>query len=492
MQTRPIGTFIVMMTLMLLLSSTSLAQSPTPAAGQGSQSSGGPARSNGPASPNTADEQGQPNSGAATETTPLVGAKEFGPGSTGPAQSYFIPSFQYSGLADTNPGNKSSGEKRLLESTYIGNLTLQRVTRGTQFNLSYAGGAQFYNQFLTPTASSSLISNGTFHQVSVGESITRRRWELFLGDEGSYLPESPEGFTGFGGLQSFNTGLGGALLSSGGNLNGLLQPDQSILSGRVRRLSNSSVGQLQYDMSPRTTLAVTGAYGALNFVDPGFVDDDYVSLLASFTHAFGPRNYVGVTYLHSLIHFHSPHQDILNRGLLFSYGHKILGKLSFEASAGSLLNQFAKPTGGSTSRGFWTTYTTLRYRWQRTDFSASFRRNITGGSGVLRGAETDLVEAHIGRQFFRTTYFGLNFGHAYNQSLAQATTVTRRAKAETWEGGINLSRELGSHLSFYIQYNVQRQIANASLCVANRCGVTFFRQVGGIGLNWHTRPIRLH
>ncbi len=487
MQTVEFGKYFAMATLTLLLPLNATAQAPAPLP-QDSPYAGAAGQANG----------GQTNTSSAVEpapqgsspVSPIVGAKEFGLGSTGESQSYFIPSFQYTGYADTNPGFTGSGEKRILQSTYVGSITLQKVTRETQFNLNYAGGAEFYNRLLTPTPTSGGSSYGTFHQLGLGESVNWRRWQLFLGDEGSYLPESPGGFTGFGGLQSFNAGLGGSALSTGGSMNGLLQPSQSILGAFARRLSNTSISQLQYAATARTTFAVTGAYGVLNFLDSGFTDDEYFSLLASGTHAFSPGNSVSVTYLHTLIHFHSPHQDILDRGLILSYGHKILGRLAFETSAGYLLDQFAIPTGGSVTQGFITTYDSLQYRWRRSDFRASFNRNITDGSGILRGAETDLLEGSVGRQFFRTTYLSLDFGHAYNQSLSQAM-ANRRAKAETWEGGIHLSRELGSHLSFYIQYNVQRQTANASLCTPSGCGVTFFRQTGGIGMNWHTRPMRL-
>lgn len=476
-----------MVALALLLPAIAFAQAPTAAP----QSTGSLAGNVDQTSSSSVAEQTTQDSASKSGTPPLVGAKEFGLGSTGEATSYLIPSIQYTAFVNTNPGFSASGAKPLLQNTYAGSLTLQRVTPNTQFNLNYAGGAQFYNQPVSPEATNSGSSYGTFHQASIGESVNWRRWELYVGDEGSYLPESPEGFTGFDGLTSFNAGLGGDSLWSGGNLSSFLQPDQSILTTFARRVSNTSSGQLQYNATPRTALSVTGAYGMLNFLDPGFTNDQTYSLLASVTHALSPRSYIGVTYLYSLIHFDAPYQNILDQGPVISYGRRIVGRLSIDLSAGVLQNQFANPNGSSTSQAFVTTFDSLHYRWRGTDLSASFNRSVTGGSGILLGAETDLIEGDVGRQLFRTMRLDLNFGRYDDQALVPGAPGTPRAASKAWEGGINLSRDLGRHLSIFLQYNVEDQIANAGLCAANRCGATFVQQIGGIGLNWHTRPLRL-
>jgi hypothetical protein len=436
-------------------------------------------------------EQTTQNPPANSATPPLVGAKEFGPGSAGSETSYLIPSFQYTAFVDTNPEYSANKGTRLFQSSYLGSLTLQDVTRNKQFNLKYAGGAEFYHGLLNSDATNSRGSYETFHQVSIGESVDWQRWHLLVDDEASYLPESSRGFSGFEGLGSFNSGLGGEVLWSGGNLNNLLQPDQSILGSFARRVSSTVIGQIQYDATPRTAFTMTGAYGLLSFLDPGFTDVDYISSLASVTHALGPRNYISGTYLRTFIRFHVPHEDISGQGFMLSYGHRIWGRLSFEVSAGYMLNHLAIAAGGARSLGFMTAYDSLHYRWRKTDFNAYFNRWTTGGSGILPGAETNSLGGNVSRQLFRTSRLDMHLGYYSNRALTQAAPGTIHAKSEAWEGGIQLSRELGRHLSVFIEYNVQRQVANDSLCVANRCGVTFLRHMGGVGLNWHPRPIRL-
>lgn len=496
--------FIVLITLVLVFHARLLAQSKAADANPGLQSSGESQGSSGQSSGNNAETRGEQVSTAASGVPYLMGAKQFGPGWIGATPSYLIPSFQWTAFADSNGGYGSDNQTPFYEGSAVGSLTLQRVGRNSQFNLSYAGGAEFYSQGVIDTTTNPRNSHeSTFHQVAVGESVIGRRWGLYIGDKASYLPESPGGFTGFGGLQSFNEGLGGSVFSTAGNLNPLLEPDQSILTF-ARRISNASIGEFQYSISPRTSFNVTGAYGMLYFIDSGFNNENYTDLLAGLTHVLGRRDYVGVTYQESMTHFNPDGQDLRQHGVLLSYGHRFLGKLSFEVSGGPSLNQFTNPAGGSSSEIqfanlpegssseiFWDILGTLQYKWGQTDFSASFGRSTTGGSGVLLGAETNQVQAQIGRTLFRISHLQLNMGYSQNQSLSYATTEANLAESKGWNGGINLSRELGRHLSFYIEYNIQRQVANSSLCVANRCGVTFVQQTGGIGLNWHTRPLRL-
>jgi hypothetical protein len=427
---------------------------------------------------------------AAPEVTPLLGAQEFSPGSRTPARNYLIPTFQWTGSVDTN-GNSSTGRaQRVMQSTYLGSLTVQHVKRRSQFNLNYAGGAFFYERTLEPVYTSEPQGYGTFHQLSISQKVAWRRWQLFLGDTGSYLPNSPLGFAGMGGLSTLGGGPEGLSLPGSPVISSMLQPSQSVLSTRARRLSNVAVAEVQLRATSRSTLSVTGGYGTLNFREPGFIDSNYEYLLAAYTHAVSRRDSLSLVYTHVLMRFDVPDRGILTRGFLVAYGHRITGRWSLEMSAGPLVNEIAQPQGGAITRSFWTTYDTLSYRTKRFELQGSFERSVRGGSGLLSGSESDFVRANLGTRLSRTSHVSLFFGHAYDQSLQRESALQRRAKAELWEGGVILSREFGQHISTYVEYRTQRQIANSPLCFGNNCGATFFRQVAGIGLNWHARTIR--
>ena len=422
---------------------------------------------------------------------PLSGAEVLTPGFEGNVRSYLIPTFQWTGYGDTNPRTSSRSSKVFLQSTYVGSLTLQLVRKHSQLNLDYAGGAYFYSRRADSSNSAGSPPYGSFHHLGLFQNVKWRRWGLLLGDQGLYLPESPLGFSGFGGLGSFGSGLGGAYLANAPALNPSLQPDQSILTGNGRRLSNVALSQIQYNASPRSSFTATGAYGTLQFLDPGFINSRYWSLLTGYNHQLTPRDEISLAYLHNLFKFGAVNREMLSRGLVLTYGHKVAGRVSLQLSAGPVVNQIAKPLGGAVTRSFWSTYDSLNYHSQKFDVGISFSRAAAGGAGVLPGAETDLAQLLAGRRFLRRLYGSLDLSHAYSQSLIQVAQTQSRSRFEFWQAGANLSRELGQHISFYLNYYAQRQISNVPLCFGNSCTTTLVRQVGGVGMNWHTRPIKI-
>ena len=420
---------------------------------------------------------------------PLSGAEALTPGSEGAVRSYLLPSLQWTGHADTIGSNRGGVSRVETVSTVLGSITLQRVRRHSELDLDYAGGGFFYRGTLQNVYNTS--PNGTFHRLGFTQTFSSARWKLLLGDQGSYLPESPYGFGGFGGLESFGMGARSDFIASAAALNPTLTPDQTILTGRARRASNLAVTELEYHAGARSSFTVSGSYGMLRFLDPGFLDSDNWAVLTGYNYSLTPRDVISVTYEHFYFRFHIPNRDILNRGFQLSYGHKITGRLSLQLSAGPMANDIAKPLGGSVTKSFISTYDSLQYHFPRGNVGISFRRYMTGGAGVLLGAESDSVSFTAGRHLGRRLYATLDLGHAYNRALTQASVLQGRPEYETWQGGVNLSREFGQHMSFYINYNVQRQISNSSACFGNSCRTLSLRQVGGVGINLHGRPIRL-
>jgi len=422
---------------------------------------------------------------------PLSGAHDLSPGSGGRARSFVVPSLQWTGFADTNSSDAPGGSRRETQSTVLGSITLQRVAKHSQLNLDYAGGGFFYSRRLESNLGTNSLTNGMVHRLGFAEVLAWQRWKLLLDDRLLYLPESPFGFGGFGGLESFSGGSGGSYLADAPVMNPMLEPNQTILTGRSQRLSNLVAAQAEYTPGARSSLTVTGTYGALWFLNSPLIDNRYWGLLAGYNFALSRRDVLSITYAHYLFQMGVGNQEILNRGFQLAYGRKITGRLSLELSGGPMANNIAKPLGGSVLKSFWNTNDSLQYRFPRWSVAISFRRQMTGGSGVLLGGESRVAQFSAGRQLWRTTHFSLNLGHAYNQSLTQESTTSRRTKYEAWQGGAMLSRELGQHMSCYVNYNVQRQISNNPLCFGGSCGTLVLRHLGGVGINWHGRPRRL-
>ncbi len=109
----------------------------------------------------------------------------------------------------------------------------------------------------------------------------------------------------------------------------------------------------------------------------------------------------------------------------------------------------------------------------------------------MAGAETNRVQASVGRQLSRNVHGSLQVAYSNNRRLAQESTVGPRPEYEFWQAGLGLSREFGPYLSMYVNYNAQRQTSNTSLCLGDNCARVFLRHVGGIGINWHARPVKI-
>jgi hypothetical protein len=97
----------------------------------------------------------------------------------------------------------------------------------------------------------------------------------------------------------------------------------------------------------------------------------------------------------------------------------------------------------------------------------------------------------------------LEVGHAFNQSLGrtvqagqsagstQSSRTGQRSKFETWEAGVTLSRRLRENTRLFMNYHLELQSAIIPACFVSNCGETVLRHLGGIGINWSTRPIKL-
>lgn len=459
---------------------------PSPPAGP----SGDGQSANAPAGNDAAQNPGQAGQSSAP-LPPLSGVEVLTPGSTGNSSSFLLPTFEWTGYGDTNVAGTNRSQGRNYLSTYVGSLTVQDVRKTSQFNAEYSGGELLYTDPVFFPGQSQPITNSNFHTVSLSEQVSWRRWSLLLGDQGSYLPESAAGFGGFGGQGSFGLGAGAGSIANSPAFNSTLNPDQSILTGQSKRLSNTAMAQIAYTPGARSTFTVSGVYGALNFLQPGLIDINYELLFAGYNFKLTRRDEISVYYTHSLLKLHAANRNVLNRGFELAYGRQITGKLSMQFAAGPVVNQIAQPQGGAVTRSFWSTFDSLTYRVPRGSFAASFSRGLTGGSGVIPGAETDTVSTTIGRQLSRRIFSSLEFSHSYNQSLTQLTAGIRRSQYESYLGGLTLSREFGERLSVYFNYSYQQQFTNAGICTSNSCATSFVRQFGGVGINWHGRPIRL-
>ena len=274
-------------------------------------------------------------------------------------------------------------------------------------------------------------------------------------------------------------------------INQLVSPNESILTGQSRRYVNIALAEVQFTPTARSTFTVTASSGIIHFLDSGFFNTRTASLLAGYNLRLTRRDEISVTYIHSEYIFDKPTQGILERGFLLSYGHQFGPRLSLSLSAGPVQNEVAQPQGGNVKQLFWATDNSLRYRARFADFAGSFARYTSPGSGVLSGAETDWAALSVGRRIIGRLRGSLEAGHAYNQSLRPVANSALKSQYETWQAGVTLSHEYGKHTSLYAQYQFQYQIASNPACFLGGCRLYDEHHMLGAGINWHGQPIRM-
>jgi len=435
------------------------------------------------ASTDTSDSGAAP-AGIVPDNRPLSGAEQYGLGTPSGRRSTLGGSVQFRESADTNSTSTPGGSTDIQSVSYLtGNFGLRRLWRTSELAMTYSGGGVLYN------TRSDL--NEVFHQVGISERVTLRRWGFLLSDQVGYLPESSFGFNGLGTPIAINSGLGG-FGSQFSNLNPIFDPNQSILTGRARRISNVVVGEVQYSVSARTSVTATASYGLLHFMGAGFIDDRNWAVHGGYNYALNARDTLGVTYAYSQFSFNTNDTKIDNHSVQLAYGRRITGRLALQVGAGPQITTFQNVTTSPGTQISWGAGASLHYKRSRSGYFLSYLRGVTGGVGLFEGAQRDEVQAGVTRQLTRTWNGSVSAGYARNSAIGQLTPgLTQEVKLNSWTAGAGLDRPLGRRMSVFFNYNFQHQNSDTSICIAGGCGTVLVRHQFGVGLNWTIRPIAI-
>jgi hypothetical protein len=133
----------------------------------------------------------------------------------------------------------------------------------------------------------------------------------------------------------------------------------------------------------------------------------------------------------------------------------------------------------------------LRYGFRTGDLALSYLRHMTGGSGVLIGAQTDETRLTLGRQLSRTFSGLLNLVYARNGALRQTTAGLLDRSFNSWGASVQLNRSLGGNNSMFFNYGVQREGSGTAFCAGSSCGTVLLRHYFSLGFSWQFHPIRI-
>jgi hypothetical protein len=322
----------------------------------------------------------------------------------------------------------------------------------------------------------------------------------------TYLPESSFGGGGFGGISSgmlggiggslsggLGSGQGGGLGGFGGGLGGGINPGitpgQSILTGTGRRISNTALGQLQFTLSPRTSLTASGSYGLLRFLDGGFIDSDNYQFSGGYSYKLNAADSIGVIYMASMMRFSGITSNADFHNIQLAYGRRLTGRLAMRISGGPQFGTFTNPVSGPGNRTSWSVRSSLIYSLRSTIIGLNYSHSATAGSGVLVGSDADRVDGSISRQLTRMWSGGLMFGFAHNNSIQQLNAAASPRTVNTWHAGFNLQRPLSRKATLTFTYNLTGQSANNPIgCTGLSCGRIPLRHQIALGFTWGFGP----
>lgn len=428
------------------------------------------------------------------DESPLSGAEAFTLGTSGGGRSYVTPSIRYTQVTDNTKRTTTSAADWRTNGNLTGNLSLLHIKSRSQFGIDYSAGGSLFS-----TANN---HRGSFHRLGISEHISWRRVTLLLADSMTYLPESSFGSGGFGGISTglggfgnsgSGTGLGGGLGGFGGGLGGgsgsVIVPGQSILTGIGRRISNTAVAQIQYMVSPRASMTISGSHGMLRFLDGGFITSNNYRFSSGYDYKLNAADSIGVNYSSSMMRFSGINRSGNFHNVHLAYGRRLTGRLAMRLSGGPQFGTFTNPVAGSGHRTSWGLSSSLLYRFRNSNLSLDYLHRATSGSGVLVGADSDNFNGSLSRQLTRMWSGGLSFGFAHNNSIRQLNTAATTRTVNTWHAGLNLHRPLGRNAQLFLNYTASGQRAtNPVGCTGVVCGRLPIRHHFGLGITWGFGP----
>jgi hypothetical protein len=422
------------------------------------------------------------------DTRSLTGVEDLSLGTMALEHSYWQPRLAFSETVDSNPESSTAGNGSWgTWTSLLGGVDIHRISGVSELLVSYTGGGMF-------STGNTDASNGVVQELSFKAKYSFRRSTLSVFDQLSYLPESSFGFAGTAGASLPGVGTGGGIGSG-------FTPGQSILTPQGQNLSNAFAVEIDTKLTPRTSLTFVGGYSLLHYFDDNLLNYGDGSFQAGYNYLITRKDTVAVSYNFSAFRYSNVDQSLNLNTIQGSYARRITGRLAFQIAAGPQFLSSRFPITSSTSSTtsatasssqlYWTLNTSLQYQLRRSQISASYNHGVTGGSGVLAGAQTDVVSGSLNQQVSRTFNLGLTAGYSRNRGIAGlAGSVGSEAQTFSyWYSGVNVTHSFNRSLDIFMNYQFQFQDANTSGCIGSACSTNITRHQIMFGLNLHKQPI---
>jgi len=411
---------------------------------------------------------------------PATGMQVPGIGSPELAHSYWVPGLEYGSTIQSRPLGQVGSDGWYANNYVGGSLSLLEAWSRSQLGLNYSGGGFF--------STSGDVNNGTYQQLSLGNTINMGRLQIQLFDYFSYIPDSQFGFAGGTGLSL--PGINGTLGPAIPGLGAAIVPNQSIYAAIGPRYSNAFAAQSTYNFTRRSSVTLGGSYGLLHFTESGNIDDDMVIGTVGYNYALSKTDSIGVLYRFTAFHYDGQPQAIGNHVINAVYVKKLTQRLALSMYGGPQITTYRVPIGGSTRSTSGSGGVTMTYAVERGSISVDYFHGLTGGGGVLLGSNTDQASATFGRQLGRVWSASLNFGYARNSSVGSLPDTGDQTFNDWFVGG-GISRPFGRNLNLAVSYSARFESSNVAACTGANCSTDYTQNMVSISLQWHTRPFVL-
>jgi hypothetical protein len=428
-------------------------------------------------------EPNQPIEAMQPDDHPLTGFQQLTIGTPPERHSYWIPGISYTNSIQSNALAQGGGSGWYSTSYVVGNLSLSQNWRSSQLSLNYSGGGAL--------SSNSAVGNGQFEQFGASQTFNWRRFQLTFLDQFSYLPASQFGFGA--GTPLAVAGVGGPLAPNLPGLQNGFTPNQSIFAALGPRYSNSSGTQLNYALTPTSSLTFGGVFSILRFTESGNVESNDVNLSAGYNLQVSRTDTLGLSYRFSAYHYLGSPQAIGDHLAQAVYGKKLTGRLALQLSGGLEVTNYRVPQGPGTKAQYIapSASANLTCAFPAGVVSLSYNHGVNNGGGVLLGATSDQIMGSGTRKLSRIWSGNASVGYARNTNLGEATGAQTLAFNSVYVGA-GLLRPLSRTTDFTLNYNANVQISNNAACAAANCGGNFTAHVITVGLSWRAQPFVLH
>ncbi|HEY0565281.1 MAG TPA: hypothetical protein VGC88_06835 [Terriglobales bacterium] len=339
-------------------------------------------------------------------------------------------------------------------------------TRIGETSFSYEGAASFDNQ--------QRIGSRSLQNLSVSDRFRRKRFTFVLGDTATYSPDTVGGNAGIPGIGNIGTGFGG------GGFIPPVAPQQGLLADGVTRVSNAVITEADYSLSAVSQFVTTGSFGILRFPDAGGLDSHQVVASEGFDHRFTARTAGAIRYQFSQFNYEHVTSEFQIHSAMFSGSHAWTARLNSEASIGP---EWIDPQVSRTTHNVGASLATT-YMLAHGSVGLHYHRGANSGSGVLLGAEQDLVGFNIERELDR------NWTVSSEAAYIRATGLTGGRNFSNESAGVQINRKLaGEHLGAYFSYTYRHQ--NADQTVLGNGVLHGDSHTFGMGFTFTPRGIRL-